>query len=165
MRRPSATTKPCFLSTMILSPLRTSGGIQVYSLPVSTSVSGNDRAGSRRSRFWISIVVRMSPASSTVAPSLRSAETFSLLSASNLCEERQHTVTFPRTLSHRARHASDAPVPRHLVLRHLRGRRDLHQRRGAPRADILRHERRARRVGTELQARHRHASLARHPRR
>src|SRR5213592_4606531 len=95
MRRPSATTKPCFLSTMILSPSRTSRGIQVYSLPVSTSVSGNDRAGSRRSRFWISIVVRMSPTSSTVAPSLRSAETISLLSASNLCEERQHTVTFP----------------------------------------------------------------------
>src|SRR6266496_2210829 len=68
MRRPSATTKPCFLSTMIPSPSRTSRGIQVYSLPVSTSVSGNDRAGPRRSRFWISIVVRTSPMSSTVTP-------------------------------------------------------------------------------------------------
>src|SRR2546430_280919 len=53
---------------MILSPSRTSRGIQVYSLPVSTRVSGNDLAGPRRSRFSTSIVVRRSPTSSTVTP-------------------------------------------------------------------------------------------------
>src|SRR5882672_7861911 len=58
MRRPSATMKPCFRCGMTPSSSSTCRGIHVYSLPVSTRVSGNARQEPCRSQFLISIVVR-----------------------------------------------------------------------------------------------------------
>src|SRR5437762_6364127 len=64
MRRPSATSNACVRCARMPRSSSTRRGTQVYSLPVSTKVSGKALREPRMSRFWTSIVVRKIPTSS-----------------------------------------------------------------------------------------------------
>src|SRR6266550_2186903 len=68
MRRPSATSNACVRCARMPRSSSTRRGTQVYSLPVSTKVSGKALREPRMSRFWTSIVVRKTPTSSMINP-------------------------------------------------------------------------------------------------
>src|SRR5882762_7189165 len=115
---------------MTPSSSSTRRGIHVYSLPVSTSVSGNARQEPCRSQFLISIVVRNSPMASNIATSVGDSASF-LCGANRIYAGDTLARPFPSAsspLSRRERGTGgEDRLPRYHRQHHVRGVRRVVQ--------------------------------------